>query len=385
MFTILINKYIIALCEYSVLTVVFPKNSLMGGIKMIQTGKFQGFVQGVKENVKKFFGLISIVLLLLFTNLSKLKFLLTFLKLGKFAGTFITMFLTIISYSVVYGWKFGVGIVVLIFIHEMGHWLCAKYLKIKVSAPVFIPFLGAIIDMKENPRDAVTEAKMAYCGPLLGGIGVIATYWLYLATGEKIFMAFTGVGALINLFNLIPVGSLDGGRIVKAISPKLWYIGIPIMLYFAFVTTNPIAILIVLIGLGEAYDYWRTEKLAKKILQNNFQIKQEVVNIEVQQEHEEDYEKRNILQLILLIIKLILLIIWSILKMILITLISIAGVSPLEITEEEKERILKKHQFYQNVPTSSRIIFSILYLALMLALAYGVTFGIESSNLLLKS
>jgi len=140
--------------------------------------------------------------------------------------TSFSMLLMIWIYSWMFGWLFAVGLVFLIFVHEMGHVIAAKWLGMHVSAPLFIPFLGAAIVMKQSPRDAWTEALMAYGGPLAGCIGSWICWWIALQLGESWMMAVVSVSFLINLFNMIPVPPLDGGRICAAVSPWFWIIGL---------------------------------------------------------------------------------------------------------------------------------------------------------------
>ncbi|MCX7708289.1 MAG: site-2 protease family protein [Clostridia bacterium] len=190
--------------------------------------------------------------------LGKMKFLFIFLKLGKLLTTFGSMLLMIVVYARIYSWKFAVGFVLLLFVHELGHYWTAKYLKLNVSVPVFIPFFGALISMKEMPKDAVTEAKMAAGGPLLGSLGALVCFALYSSTGENFYLALTYTGFMINLFNLIPVHPLDGGRIVSAISPLLWLIGLPIMLYFSIKYFSPIMILLIILGSIQVYQHYKS-------------------------------------------------------------------------------------------------------------------------------
>lgn len=189
--------------------------------------------------------------------LSKLKFLFIFLKLSKFLSTGISMLVTIGIYAAIYGLKYAVGIVVLLFIHELGHYFVAKRVGLAVSGPVFIPFVGAFIGMKEMPKDAVTEAKVGYGGPFFGSLGAVACLAAYWAMGSNLFLALAYTGFLLNLFNLLPVHPLDGGRIVSAVSPYLWLIGIPILIYLMIWSFNPIMLLIVILGLIQVYKLWK--------------------------------------------------------------------------------------------------------------------------------
>lgn len=194
---------------------------------------------------------------ILFIALGKLKFLFIILKLGKFLSTFGSMLFMIVIYAQLYGWKFGVGFVLLILIHEMGHYYTAKIVGLAVSAPLFIPFMGAFINMKELPKNAVVEANVALGGPVLGTLGALLCAVAYIPTGNNLFLALAYSGFMINLFNLVPVHPLDGGRIVSAISPKLWFVGIPVLLVSAIYFFNPIIILFLILGCVQVYKFWK--------------------------------------------------------------------------------------------------------------------------------
>lgn len=156
----------------------------------------------------------------------KLKFLLPLLKLGKAGGTIWSMALMVGAYALIYPWTFAVGIVIMLLIHEMGHVLAAKRKGLPVSAPAFIPFLGAMITMKKQPADAATEAYIAYGGPLLGSLGALLALLAGVITGYTPLFAVAQVGFFLNLINLLPIHPLDGGRIVTAISRWLWIVGL---------------------------------------------------------------------------------------------------------------------------------------------------------------
>jgi len=166
------------------------------------------------------------------------------LVIWKFGGTLLSMLFMIWVYSGLFGWKLAAGIVLLIFVHEMGHVAAAVALGIPVSAPIFIPFIGASIVMKQNPRDALSEAIMAYAGPLAGGVGS----WVCLWAGQTYELPWlTAVAAFsfgINLFNLIPIPPLDGGRVCAAVSRWFWVLGV-IMLGLAVVYFHAWTILLI--------------------------------------------------------------------------------------------------------------------------------------------
>jgi Zn-dependent protease len=190
------------------------------------------------QKVKKLFAPVGVALLVCLKFLAKFKFALPFLKTGG------SMVLSIGAYALVWGWRFAVGFVLLIFIHECGHLLAAKRIGLKVGAPVFIPFMGAVIALKEAPRNAWIEAQVGIGGPLFGTIGSIGCIGIYHLTGNPMYLALAYTGFFLNLFNLAPVGFLDGGRIVTALSPWLWLIGFPIMVYLAIVRFNLVLLFI---------------------------------------------------------------------------------------------------------------------------------------------
>jgi Zn-dependent protease len=160
-----------------------------------------------------------------------------------------SMLLMIWIYSWLFGWRFAVGFVILLLVHEMGHVIAAKMLGIPVSAPLFIPFFGAAITMKQNPRDAWTEALMAYGGPLAGCIGSWICWAIALQMEERWIMAVASVSFVLNLFNMIPVPPLDGGRICAAVSPWFWIIGLLLLglAVFYFHSLNSIFIILLVL------------------------------------------------------------------------------------------------------------------------------------------
>jgi Zn-dependent protease len=207
---------------------------------------------------KKRRGGIWTVLAIVGVILAKLKYLLVALKLGKFGGTIISMVVMIAVYATQFGWMYAAGFVVLIAIHESGHVLAARRAGLKTTMPVFIPFVGAFIAMKQQPTDAKTEAIIAAGGPVLGSIAAFACLALGLEFDNRLLLALAYTGCLLNLFNLIPVSPLDGGRIVTAISPYMWLIGIPILIIVAVKYPNPFTIILVILGAFQAYRMWRS-------------------------------------------------------------------------------------------------------------------------------
>lgn len=164
--------------------------------------------------------------------------------LGKFLLSGGTMLLSIATYALVFGWPYATGLVVMLFCHELGHYLAARQRSLNAGLPMFIPFVGAWIALKDEFPDAETEAWVGIAGPLAGSLAALACYYLAEYLGSSLLMAVAYSGFLLNLFNLIPVPPLDGGRITVAISRKIWYLGIPVLLCFFYFHPSPVLLII---------------------------------------------------------------------------------------------------------------------------------------------
>jgi Zn-dependent protease len=186
-----------------------------------------------------------------FFILPALKFLPAILKSGG------TMLLMIVIYMQLWGWKFAVGFVLLLLVHECGHLIVAKKFGLKVGAPVFIPFMGAFIALKEAPRNAWMEACVGIGGPMLGSLGALACNSLGEIFDLPIFFALAWFGYFLNLFNLTPVGMLDGGRIVSAMSRWLWIPGFAVLLWFGWKYPNLIVWLMIVLSLPRIISLFR--------------------------------------------------------------------------------------------------------------------------------
>ncbi|MEK4141839.1 MULTISPECIES: site-2 protease family protein [Paenibacillus] len=158
--------------------------------------------------------------------LLKGKAILSLLKIGKIAGPLISMMVSIGAYALIYPWGFAIGIVLLLLVHELGHVIAAKRIGLPVSAPLFIPFLGALITMKKHPLDAKTEAYVAFGGPILGTIGSTAVFGAAYYMDSPLLYSLAYIGFLLNLINLLPIHPLDGGRIATAVTRWLWLVGL---------------------------------------------------------------------------------------------------------------------------------------------------------------
>jgi Zn-dependent protease len=139
------------------------------------------------------------------------------------ASTFFSMFAALGVYWVEYGFWFGFGLVASIYLHEMGHVMALTRYGVEASAPLFVPGLGAFIRLKQEFHDPRQDARVALAGPLWGLIAALVCAGLYAAVRQPVFLALAHFGALINLFNLIPIWQLDGGRVFRSLNrPERW-------------------------------------------------------------------------------------------------------------------------------------------------------------------
>jgi Zn-dependent protease len=187
----------------------------------------------------------------------KLKFLAAAIFKFKLFTTSATMLVSIAASAWIWGWRVAVGFVLLILVHELGHYVEARRQGLDVGAPVFIPFLGAAILLKENPLDAWREAEVAIAGPILGSLGAAVVWVAGVQLDSDLLRALAFTGFFLNLFNLLPVVPLDGGRIVSAIHPVLWLLGFLVLLGLVFVAPNPILIIILLFVGMELWRRWQ--------------------------------------------------------------------------------------------------------------------------------
>lgn len=185
---------------------------------------------------------------------SKGKYLLGALKLTKFASLG-SMLVTVGTYSMFFGLPYAAGMVGLIAVHEAGHAGVMLYRGIPFSPMVFVPFVGATVAMKRRPGDAWEDALVALGGPVAGSLGAVGVAVGASATDSQLLYALADFGYMINLFNLLPLGMMDGGRIAGALSPYAGVVGIGIggtMAYQGMIH-NPIFYLILLAGGWETF------------------------------------------------------------------------------------------------------------------------------------
>ena len=186
-------------------------------------------------------------------------FLLTF----KFFGTLLSM---LVSFGL-YAWALGpiaaLGIVVMIFIHEMGHVVEIRRQGMQATAPVFIPFMGAAIFQRSHPTDALHQAEIGIAGPIAGTVASIAALVLYATTGWTFLLAWAWFGFFVNLFNMIPFGMLDGGWVLAAASKWFQVAGVLLMVVavlFFHLLFSPVLILLIIFGIPTMIQRFRNDK-----------------------------------------------------------------------------------------------------------------------------
>ncbi|HEU4828188.1 MAG TPA: site-2 protease family protein [Gemmatimonadales bacterium] len=181
--------------------------------------------------------------------LTKAKFLL--LGLTK-ATTLLSMVAAAGVYWSLWGWKFALGIVGSIYIHEMGHVAALRHFGIRASAPMFIPGFGAVVRLHQHPATVGEDARVGLAGPLWGLGAALAALGIHLATGAPIWAAIARFGAWVNLFNLLPFWQLDGGRGFRALSRRQRWMAAAALGGIWFLTAEPLLFLLGLAAIANA-------------------------------------------------------------------------------------------------------------------------------------
>src|SRR3989440_4226920 len=186
------------------------------------------------------------------------------LFVGKFGAlkTLITLLISFWFYALFFGPWFAAGLVVMILVHEMGHVIEIRRQGMQASAPLFIPFFGAAIFQRQHPTDALKQAQIGIAGPIAGTIGASAAFVLYGSTHNPILLLWAYVGFFINLFNLIPVGMLDGGWILAVVSKWFQLFGLAVLIGAVFfIGFSPIVLIVALLGIPAVIERFRNDQL----------------------------------------------------------------------------------------------------------------------------
>ncbi|SEM35015.1 site-2 protease family protein [Bradyrhizobium sp. OK095] len=189
----------------------------------------------------------------------KTLFLLLFsgLKWGKLATSGGTMLLSLAVYATIWGWRYAAGFIALLFAHEMGHYVAARQRGLDVGAPAFIPFVGAWIALKDKPVDVETEAYVALAGPVVGTGAALAVYLWARSEDSGLLLAISYAGLFLNLFNLLPISPLDGGRVTAVLSPRIWLLGAPMLVALMIYRPSPMLLIVAIIAVPQLISAWR--------------------------------------------------------------------------------------------------------------------------------
>lgn len=210
----------------------------------------------LKSQTKQSLSRVRSPMIILMILMTKGAILLKAFKAAKFTKVFITivtMSISVIAYGLYLGPWFGVGLVAMLFIHEMGHVLAMRIKGLGTPAPVFIPFLGAFI-FAPKLNDRETEAFVGIGGPFLGSIGALACFAIWPFTQGKtaeILLLVSYVGIFLNLFNLIPLSPLDGGRITQVVGGWFKWLGVVLLSIYIIILREPGFLLIGILALGD--------------------------------------------------------------------------------------------------------------------------------------
>jgi Zn-dependent protease len=203
-----------------------------------------GFVAAALVLLAKFKGA-----LLLLLNLKWLVF------VPKLLLSFGTLFASIWFYALFFGWKFGIVFVLLILVHELGHFLTFRNFGISANLPFFIPGFGAFVATRGPVKSLTVEAIAMLAGPIFGIAAAGICYAYGISTHEPFWLAAAYVGFFLNALNLLPIPPFDGGNIAGAIDPRLWLVGIALFLAYLIVFgihSSFTIVLVALVALGAA-------------------------------------------------------------------------------------------------------------------------------------
>jgi Zn-dependent protease len=210
-----------------------------------------------RSRTREKLGAAGAALVALFAKLKAVLLLLPKIKVLSTAGTALV---SVAAYSLFWGWWFALGFVALLFIHEMGHVIALRREGIRASAPMFIPFMGAVVGARSLGDNALAEARVGLAGPVLGSLAAGLVALAGDITNTPYLRALGYVGLLLNLFNLLPVVPLDGGRAMAAMAPWMWFLGFGALVLLDFLTPNPVLLIITLFAAWELYRRWERRR-----------------------------------------------------------------------------------------------------------------------------
>ena len=172
-------------------------------------------------------------------------------------GTLLSALVSLGFYSLAFGPWTAVGLVTMLFVHEMGHVVEIRRQGMQATVPIFIPFLGAAIFQRSHPTTAVKQAQIGIAGPIAGTIGATVAFFLYLATGQQVLLLTALIGFGLNLFNLIPVWQLDGSWILAPVSKWVYVAGYGLVVVAVLWLHSIFLIIIAVLGISSTIQRFR--------------------------------------------------------------------------------------------------------------------------------
>jgi Zn-dependent protease len=179
------------------------------------------------------------------------------LKAGKLAMSGLSMLVSLVVYAGLFGWRYATGFILCLLIHEIGHVIAAHQRGLEVSAPAFIPFMGAFITLRDAPPNVETEAHVAIGGPLLGTMAGFGFYFAGDWSNDPLPLAISYSAFMLNLFNLLPISPLDGGRVLAVIGPRIWLLGVPLLVALFAYQPSPMLLVVGILTLPRLVKAWR--------------------------------------------------------------------------------------------------------------------------------
>lgn len=170
---------------------------------------------------------------------------------------------TIAAYATQFPLAVVVGFVVITFIHELGHAVAIRAKGLRTGFMVFVPFIGGAVTLKDQPRTAYDDAQIGLAGPFAGTLASLVSLQIFKWTNDPLWLLIAFMGFAINLFNLLPIGMLDGGRISAAVTKWMWVFGGGVIVYKVIDQPNPLIILIAILAGFQVYASLEREKTDK--------------------------------------------------------------------------------------------------------------------------
>lgn len=171
-----------------------------------------------------------------------------------------SMAVTIAAYAIKFPLGLVIGFVVITFIHETGHALVIRMKGLRAGYLVFIPFIGGAVTLKNQPRTAYDDALIGLAGPVAGTLASLVSLQIYKWTDNPLYLWVAFVGFFLNLFNLLPIGMLDGGRISAAVTKWMWVFGGGFLLYHVIKRPNPFMIVVLVLAVIQVWASIQREK-----------------------------------------------------------------------------------------------------------------------------